>query len=73
MDLTMAVYQGLDPDNDDHWSIEKGLPSRSQLAKLTSNPDITREEVEEVAPGYRRKDALAAKAAFQKADPERAN
>ena len=43
----------LDPKNDDHWT-KNGIPTVSVVASLAELDDLTRKEIEEVAPGFTR-------------------
>lgn len=53
MTIAQAVY-ALDEDNDDHWTNE-GKPAIDAVRDLTKSPRyISRNNIEEAAPGYRR-------------------
>ena len=55
------ALQALDPSKDDHWT-SRGVPSIEAMVKLLGR-NVTRAEIEEVAPDYTRSVAKAAKAA----------
>lgn len=57
LDRLRLVVSRLDPSNDDHWT-NTGLPSLDAIQE--AYPGVTRADVDEVAPGFTRQEALKA-------------
>ena len=49
----LEALERLDPKNDDHWTAA-GLPSMLIVRSLSGNPEVTRAQIEAVAPGMNR-------------------
>jgi hypothetical protein len=58
--ITAAVHR-LDPDNADHWT-QAGLPKLAAIEDALGRAGVTRQDVEDAAPGFTREAALEAAA-----------
>ena len=58
--LRTALVEGLDPENDDHWT-DAGIPKMAAVEIIYGSSDILRDHVDQVLPGFTRDAALELK------------